>query len=84
MAVFIGCDSLGETVIWGAPPLGNKYKPVARLSGLLAHVAVQSVDYNYKDDVLYTGDEKGAINAFSMSGPANVLRAESAKKSKRF
>ena len=35
MAVFIACDSLGESILWGAPPLGNKYKPVAKFSGLL-------------------------------------------------
>lgn len=84
MAVFLACDSLGESILWGAPPLGNKYKPVAKLSSLLQHIAVQSVAYNYEDDVIYTGDEKGCISAFCMAGPAKILREESAKKSKRF
>lgn len=70
MAVFVAGDALGETIIWGAPPLGNKYKPVARLSGLLGLTAIQALDYSYSEDVLYIGDEKGCLRAFNMSGPA--------------
>lgn len=74
MAAFIACDSLGESILWAAPPLGNKYKPVIKFSGLLNHVAVQCVAYNYADDVLYTGDEKGCITAFCIADPAKELR----------
>ena len=74
--LIVVCDSSAEIAMWALHPLPYKYN---RILSLINHdpgnliTAVQATSYYPQDKILFIGDEKGYIKAYSLEEVIRIL-----------
>jgi WD40 repeat protein len=75
--ICIICDSYGEIVLWALHPLPYKYNRIFSIQNQDSNgnpVAVMTSAYDHENHILFLGDEKGYVKAYSFKDIINYLK----------